>query len=90
MSLAWGKTMVLPKDMRQPGTMLVNGMPCPTHHVVYEHEGFTVCMGQLFWSRVLGVLSSCPKSDSQHTDFNLVVVPTTGHTCTSSVRVLCC
>jgi hypothetical protein len=62
MSAAWDKLMVLPKDMSQPGTMLVNGLPCPTHHIVDNKQGFFVCMGQLFWSRVLGVLSSRPSS----------------------------
>lgn len=58
MSAAWSKNITFPKDMRSKGTMLVNGLPCPTHHIVDEEQGFFVCMGEPFWSRVLELLSS--------------------------------
>jgi hypothetical protein len=86
-SAAWSKSITFPKDMRSKGTMLVNGLPCPTHHVVDEEQGFFVSVGEPFWSRVLELLSSRP-NDSQPTDFNPMLVSTFQHTCFSSVRVL--
>ena len=62
-----GRVMLLPVQMDQPGTMLLDGKPCPTHQIVDAPRGYTVCMGEQFWGAALETISSCPVQENAST-----------------------
>jgi hypothetical protein len=63
-----GQRMTLPEQMDEPGTMLMDGKPCPTHQIVDAPRGYVVRTGNEFWMQALETLSSSVVKESAEHD----------------------